>query len=200
MPKLLPLLYFTSKLLHLACVPPIIHTRNTLLCLQKAVEAFQGKIFVNFSVLLIVVANVCWLLFFVFLVWGLLVSLWKIYCSFLELEVILSKHLVMTQAAYQIHITCDSLSWGWPVPGKLDFVYFQTVPYIYMGPGCDDTSARWKCSLCSCPSSKGLMIPPLVMWHRKHLRPILFTLTCALKRLSANTPTPPPPPNEDGVN
>lgn len=81
----------------------------------------------------------------------------KIHCSSPELEVILLKHLVMTQAAYQIHITCDSLSWGWPVPGKLDFVYFQTDPYIYMGPGCDDTSARWKCFQCLCPSSKGQM-------------------------------------------
>lgn len=81
----------------------------------------------------------------------------KTHSSSPELEVILLKHLVMTQSAYQIHITCDSLSWGWPVPGKLDFVYFQTVPYIYMGPGCDDTSARWKCFQCLCPSSKRLM-------------------------------------------
>lgn len=93
---------------------------------------------------------------FLLLAAALLVSLWKVHCSPPELDVILSKHLVMTQAAYQIHITCDSLSWGWLVPGKLDFVYFQTVPYIYMGPGCDDTSARWKCFQCLCPSSKGL--------------------------------------------
>lgn len=81
----------------------------------------------------------------------------KIHRSSPELDVMLLKHLVMTQAVYQMHITCDSLSWGWPFPGKLDFVYFQTVPYIYMGPGCDDTSVRWKCFQCLWPSSKGLM-------------------------------------------
>lgn len=80
----------------------------------------------------------------------------KIPCSAPELEVILLKHLVMTQAPYQMHITCDSLPGGWTVPGKLDFVYFQTVPYIYIRPGCDDTSAWWKCFQCFLPQFKGL--------------------------------------------
>lgn len=138
---------------HLACVPPIIGTRNTLVCLPEAPRAFQD--FYN--------------LMFYSSLWQMSVDLFclpwwrvvgfslKIHCSPPELEVILLQHLVMTQAAYQMHITCDSLSWGWPVPGKLDFVYFQTVPYIYMGPGCDDTPARWKCFQCLCPGSKGLM-------------------------------------------
>lgn len=105
----------------------------------------------------------------------------KTHSSSPELEVILLKHLVMTQSAYQIHITCDSLSWGWPVPGKLDFVYFQTVPYIYMGPGCDDTSADESVSSVCVPVQRGWWEPPLLMWHRKHLGPILSTLTCAPK-------------------
>lgn len=141
---------------HLACVPPITHKKHIGLP-STGTERIPAQ---NFYKLLHFThhRSECLLTSFLCLSWWRAVGFsLKIRCSSPELEVILLKHLVMTQAAYLIHITCDSLSWGWSVPGKLDFVYFQTVPYIYMGPGCDDTSARWKCFQCLCPSSKGLM-------------------------------------------
>lgn len=156
-PELLPLLYLTSKLLSFGmCTPNYRHKKHFGLPSRGTgsipVQDFHKLFYFTYR------GGKCLLTSFLCLSWWSVVGFsLKIHCSSPELEVILSKHLVMTQAAYQIHITCDSLSWGWPVPGKLDFVYFQTVPYIYMGPGCDDTSARWKCFQCLCPSSKGLM-------------------------------------------
>lgn len=156
-PELLPLLCLTSKLLSFGmCTPNYRHKKHFGLPSRGT-----GSVPVqNFHKLLCSThrGSECLLTSFLCLTWWSAVGFsLEIHCSSPELEVILSKHLVMTQAAYQIHITCDSLSWGWPVPGKLDFVYFQTVPYIYMEPGCDDTSARWKCFQCLCPGSKGLM-------------------------------------------
>lgn len=142
---------------HLVCVSPIIDMWNTLVCLPEALGAFQCRVFFKLFGFAHCDSE-CLSIYFLCLFWWSVVGFsLKTQCSSPELEVILLKHLVMTQVAYQTHITCDSLSWGWPLLGKLDFVYFQTVPYIYIGPGCDDTSGWWKWFQCLCPSSKGLM-------------------------------------------
>lgn len=98
---------------HLVCVSSIIDIRDTLVCLPEALGAFQTFFFLDKLFCFTHCGSKCLLTSFICLSWwDIMVSLWKSIVLSWELEVILSKHLVMTQAAYQIHITCDSLSWG----------------------------------------------------------------------------------------
>lgn len=94
-------------------VSSIISARNTLVSIPEALRAFQC-LFFSHEFFCFAHCGSKWLLISsIFSLDGGIVGLvLKIHCSSWELEVILLKHLVMTQAAYQIHITCDSLSWG----------------------------------------------------------------------------------------
>lgn len=42
-------------------------------------------------------------------------------------------------------------------PGQIGLCIFSDSPIHIHGAGCDDTSGRWKCFQCLCPTSKGLM-------------------------------------------
>lgn len=94
---------------------------------------------------------------FVFLEGGLLVCLWKNPAFFPRT----GSNPVETSGDDSSCISDTHHMWfiilRLACPRQIGLVYFETVPYIYMGPGCDDTSARWKCFQCLCLSSKGLM-------------------------------------------
>lgn len=157
LPKLLPLLYLTSKLFSFWHVFPQLQTGEThFVCLAEARRAAQKC--TNAYVLLIAATNVCWLLFFfVFLGGGRLVSLsksadllqnWKWSCWniwwWLRPRIRYTSHVIhypevgLSRANWTLYIFRQSHAYTWD-------------------PAAMTHRARWKCFQCLCPSSKGLM-------------------------------------------
>lgn len=98
-----------KTLLILACVPPITDGRNTFRLPRGGTtsgpEMYKRLRFTHRGdkrLLTPLLLCLPW--------WRAVGFSFKVGRSPPELEVILLEHLVMTQAAYQIHITCDSLS------------------------------------------------------------------------------------------